>query len=140
MIFYICRQEVITIKDRIKQIRQDAGLTQAEFAKKLNLSRNYVGLMEIGDRVPSDRTICDICEKFGISEAWLRDGVEPMYIKKDADDDLNKMFEEIGASDDELIKAIVKAYWRLDDSQKLAVRKLIDNLLEEMDKKKNPGN
>lgn len=127
------------IKDRIRQVRQEAGLTQSEFAKKLNLSRNYVGLMEIGDRVPSDRTICDICEKFGISEAWLRDDIEPMYIKKDADDDLNKMFEEIGASDDELIKAIVNAYWRLDDGQKSAVRKLIDNLLEEMDKKKNPG-
>lgn len=130
---------MITIKDRIKQIRQDAGLTQAEFAKKLNLSRNYVGLMEIGDRVPSDRTILDICEKFGVSETWLRDGNEPMYIKKDADDDLEKIFEEIGASNDELIKAIIRSYWQLNDNDKAAVQRMVDKMVEELSKKKSPG-
>lgn len=139
MLFYICSQEVIYIKERIKQIRQNAELTQFEFAKKLNLSRNYVALIEMGERVPSDRTICDICEKFSVSEVWLRDGIEPMYIKKDASDDLEKIFEEIGASNDELIKAIIKSYWQLSESDKSAVRKMVDHFLDEMNKKKSPG-
>ena len=130
---------MIAIKDRIKQVRQDAGLTQAEFAKKLNLSRNYVGLMEIGDRVPSDRTLADICEKFRVSETWLKDGTEPMYIESQRDDDIKVIFDEIGVSGDELIKAIVKSYWQLSDSDKAAVHKLIDRFVDEMSKKKSPG-
>lgn len=129
---------MIAIKDRIKQVRQDAGLTQAEFAKKLNLSRNYVGLMEIGDRVPSDRTLADICEKFGVSETWLKDGTEPMYIERQRDDDIKVIFDEIGISGDELIKAIVKSYWQLEESDKAAVRKLVDRFVDEMSKKKSP--
>ena len=124
---------------RISEVRKSAGLTQEEFAIKIGLSRNFIWMIEKGDRVPSDRTIADICREFGVSEAWLRYGIEPMYIKKDADDDLNRMFEEIGASDDELIKAIVRGYWQLNDSDKAAVRNLVDNMLDELNKKKNPG-
>ena len=130
---------MITIKDRIKQIRQDAGLTQAEFAKKLNLSRNYVGLMEIGDRVPSDRTILDICEKFNVSEDWLRRGNGPMRPESSDDEELSQIWAEIEKADDVLVKAIVTAYWKLDEKDKAAVRKLVDRFVEEMNKNKGPG-
>lgn len=59
---------------RIKEIRQTEGLTQAEFAEKINLSRNYVAMMEIGQREPSARTISDICRVFDVNEEWLRNG------------------------------------------------------------------
>lgn len=66
------------MKERIKKIRQTEGMTQAEFADKINLSRNYVAMMEIGQREPSDRTIADICRVFGVDEVWLRTGVGEM--------------------------------------------------------------
>ena len=62
------------MNERIKEIRQKAGLTQAEFAEKINLSRNYVAMMEIGQREPSARTISDICKEFNVNETWLRTG------------------------------------------------------------------
>lgn len=57
------------------------GLTQSQLAERLNLTRNYIGLIETGDRVPSDRTISDICREFGVREEWLRTGEEPMFVE-----------------------------------------------------------
>lgn len=36
------------LKDKIKEIRKEMGLTQEEFAKKLNISRSYLGDIERG--------------------------------------------------------------------------------------------
>lgn len=66
------------MNDRIKQIRTDAQLTQTEFAEKVGLTKNYISLVENGNREPSDRTISDICRVFGIREQWLRTGEAPM--------------------------------------------------------------
>lgn len=65
---------MVKIKNRIKEIRQTVGLTQSQLAERLNLTRNYIGLIEMGERVPSDRTIKDICREFGVREEWLRTG------------------------------------------------------------------
>lgn len=128
------------MNERIAEVRRAAGMTQEEFASKISLSRNFIWMIEKGDRVPSDRTVRDICEKFGVRESWLRDGIGPMRVEQNSDDDeLAKIFEEIGASNDELIKAIVRSYWKLDEKEKAAVRKLVGDLLKEMDKKKSPG-
>ncbi|GAA0774394.1 helix-turn-helix domain-containing protein [Clostridium subterminale] len=36
------------LKDKVKEIRKEMGLTQEEFAKKLNISRSYLGDIERG--------------------------------------------------------------------------------------------
>ena len=63
-------------------------MTQAEFASKLNLSRNFICLVESGDREPSDRTISDICRVFKISEHWLRTGEGEMFRHRDRGDEI----------------------------------------------------
>ena len=62
------------IGDQIKGIRKALDMTQSEFAEAINLSRNYIAMIEIGQREPSERTIADICEKFNVREEWLRTG------------------------------------------------------------------
>ena len=69
------------MNERIKQIRKAAELTQGEFAEQIGLSRNYIAMIEIGQREPSDRTIADICRVFGVSELWLRTGEGEMRQK-----------------------------------------------------------
>ncbi len=78
------------MNDRIKKVREDAHLSQEKFARKLNLSRQYVALLESGDRLPSSRTVADICREFNISESWLRNGDGPMERPQEPDrlDDL----------------------------------------------------
>lgn len=63
-------------------------MTQAEFASKLNLSRNFICLVESGDREPSDRTIADICRVFSVNEHWLRTGEGEMFRQRDRGDEI----------------------------------------------------
>ena len=76
---------------RIKMIRQNEGLTQSQFADKIGLSRNYVAMIEIGQRDPSDRTISDICRIFDIQEDWLRYGLEPMKAARSREEEIAEM-------------------------------------------------
>lgn len=64
---------------RIKAIRADSGKTQVKFAESLGLKQSAVTAYECGSRIPSDRTIKDICRVYKVREAWLRTGEEPMY-------------------------------------------------------------
>lgn len=78
--------------ERIKQIRQAVGMTQAQFAEAIGLSRNYIAMVEIGQRVPSDRTIADICREFGVSPEWLRFGTGEMFPTRSREEELAATF------------------------------------------------
>ena len=69
------------MNERIKTLRLDLSLTQSEFGEKLGISQNYVWMIEKGDRVPSDRTVADICRVFGVNEDWLRTGHGEKYLR-----------------------------------------------------------
>ena len=68
---------------RIALIRKKKEFTQDVFADKLNLTKNFISLIETGKRDPSVRTINDICEKFDVNEAWLRTGKGEMFQTED---------------------------------------------------------
>ena len=76
------------INNRIKEVRQSKGLTQSQFSEVIGLSRNYIALIEIGERVPSDRTISDICREFNVNEEWLRTGEGEMFRPKSRNEEL----------------------------------------------------
>lgn len=71
------------MNQRITAIRRSANLTQEKFAEKIGLTRNFVWMIEKGERVPSDRTISDICREFGVDEHWLRTGEGEMIVNID---------------------------------------------------------
>jgi transcriptional regulator with XRE-family HTH domain len=118
----------VDIGARIKDIRKSAGLTQQRFADRIGLKRNTVGNYEINLITPSDRTIADICREFNVSEVWLRTGEGDPYIKLDDDAEFMQVCEEINLSDDNLIRQIIKTYWRMSEDAKAVVRKLIDGI------------
>lgn len=74
------------MKARIKEVRTTLGLSQEEFAARLDLSRNFISLVEQGERQISDRTFNAICDKFGVNEDWLRNGTGEMLERKGRND------------------------------------------------------
>lgn len=82
------------MKNRITKIRKHVGLTQGEFAEKLGLTRNFISLIENGNRIPSDRTITDICREFNVSETWLRTGEGKMSIDLSREAQITKFVGE----------------------------------------------
>lgn len=61
--------------DRIKALRETRGWTQAELARRLNLTRNGVNSWEQGLSMPSPACLVDLAKLFSISTDYLL-GVE----------------------------------------------------------------
>lgn len=100
---------------RIKQVRSTAGLTQAQFAERIGLSRNYVAMIEIGQRDPSDRTISDICREFGVDRVWLETGVGEPFLPRDKRDDLRAVFADVLSGRPSEKNAFIEAVAQLPD-------------------------
>ncbi len=88
------------MRDRIKAIRKNAGMTQQQFAEKLGVSRNTIATYETSVRVPIDAIIVSICREFGVREEWLRTGEGAMYQKTTLDLELSKWFGQILKEED----------------------------------------
>lgn len=86
--------------------------------------------------MPSDRTIADICREFKVSEEWIRTGNGAMFADYKDYADLDLIMTEIQESDDDLIKSIVRAYWKLPDEKKAAIRDLVDGIISNLEKEK----
>ena len=119
-----------SINDRIAECIKASGLTKTAFAERINVSQSFISNLCLNKKVPSDRTISDICREFNVSEVWLRTGEGTMFVPLDDDAELIEIFAQIGQSEDELIKRIIKGYWKLDEKEKAAIRKLIDSLCD----------
>ena len=96
------------MNSRIKMIRQNEGLTQSQFADKIGLSRNYVAMIEIGQREPSDRTISDICRIFDIQEDWLKHGLEPMRAAKSREEEIADLVGSALTGSSEFKKSVIR--------------------------------
>lgn len=59
------------IADKIKNIREQNGLTQSELAKKLGITRSGVNAWEMGISVPSTQYIVELATLFKVSTDYL---------------------------------------------------------------------
>ena len=83
------------MNSRIKAVRTSLSLSQDEFANSLRLSRNFIWLIEKGDRTPSDRTIADICNKYNVNEEWLRNGTGEMFKPVSTNEQVSAMLKDV---------------------------------------------
>jgi transcriptional regulator with XRE-family HTH domain len=63
------KNEFFVFQERFKMLR--GKLTQAEFAKKIGISRPTVGFYENGERLPDASILKKIAEKCDVSADWL---------------------------------------------------------------------
>lgn len=61
--------------DRIKALREARGWTQAELARKMNMTRNGINSWEQGLSMPSPPSLVDLARLFSVSIDYLL-GVE----------------------------------------------------------------
>lgn len=59
------------IADKIKILREKRGITQAELARKLGVTRSGVNAWEMGISVPSTQYIAELSVFFGVSVDYL---------------------------------------------------------------------
>lgn len=59
------------IECRIKTLRENAKMTQAELARKLGITRSSVNAWEMGISVPSTQYLVELAELFQVSTDYL---------------------------------------------------------------------
>lgn len=115
------------MNERIKIIRKTKGLTQADFGKRIGLTRDTIANIEGNRSEIRDVFIKAICREFHVNESWLRDGIGEMY-SESPDGHADRLIKEYGL--DDFAAKFVREYCTLTESEKEAVRKFVASLSE----------
>ena len=118
------------MKERIKKLRKDLGLTQQTFADRIGLKRNTVAQYEIGRNEPIDAVILSICREFNVNEEWIRTGDGEMFVELPEEDEYFKAATMISKENDKEAMNAVIQYWKLDSASKKAIWNFIHKLAE----------
>lgn len=106
------------IAKRIITIRKENGLTQTEFAERLNTTRPKIAAYEL-NRVNFDSAFLDyICKVFKINPEWLATGQGDMLIQS-KQSFVEKLSAEYGLS--MTAQKIIECYLNLDEGQQATV-------------------
>lgn len=144
-----------TMADRISKVIRDKEKTKTAFSDRINVSQAFVSQMCSGLKVPSDRTIADICREYDVNEEWLRTGQGDPYVQLSRDEELAQFFGNVMKGEDpDFRRRLLSVMSRLTtDEWALLERmawKLVDELQQEQtdqegdasdgeESKKNPG-
>ena len=120
------------MKDRISFVRKNSGLNQTEFAEKLSLTKNYISLIENGNRTPSDRTISDICRTFGVDEIWLRDGIGEPFREKSDEEHIAEVLGGVLAGSEQSKARLIRAVANLPDELTDAAIQIVQQIAESL--------
>lgn len=114
---------------RIQAVRKSFKMTQDEFAERIGLSKNFVWMVEKGDRIPSERTIKDICREFKVNYDWIVNGTGEMF--QDDDSDAQAIVDSVMTGDNEFAKKILVQFARLDESRWRQIEEILNELKKE---------
>ncbi len=57
--------------ERLKELRQEKGLSQAQLAKATGISTGAIGFWETGERVPNAQAVIVLAKFFGVTTDYL---------------------------------------------------------------------
>lgn len=121
----------MTVNERIKKVRIDQDISQQKFADKINLSANFINLIERGTRNASDRTLKDIAAEFKVNLEWLRTGKGDMYDEESEDVVIEALKSEYDLDDIDI--EIIQTYIHMAPLERQVFKNFISNVA---DKKK----
>ena len=114
------------MKDRFKELRETLSLTQQKFADKLDISRNFVAQIEMGSKIPSERTIKDICREFKVNYDWLVNGTGDMF--QDDDSDAQAIVDSVMTGDNDFAKKTLVKFARLSEERWRQLQEILEEL------------
>lgn len=87
-------EESVALGQRIRQVRSEQGLNQAEFAEAIKSSRDTIARAEIGVQHPNEKILRQICKTFNSNYMWLLTG-DTEHQGKEAYDKLKEENNEL---------------------------------------------
>lgn len=126
------------MKDRISYIVKETCKTKTSFAEKLNVSQAFISKLCSGDSKPSERTIADICEKFGVDRIWLETGVGEPFRPVDRNEQIAAILGRAIVNNDTARDRLIRAFCQIPDELFPYAEKILCEIVENL-KKENPG-
>lgn len=121
------------MKDRIKELRKKRGLSQTDFANRIEISRSALSKIESGENKPSDQTIKLICNEFSVNKEWLINGTGEMEVLP-PDEDMAYIESLISDKSNPLyglVIKVMKTYNALDENNKKVIKSFAQSLLQD---------
>lgn len=120
---------MISTAERIRELRNKLGLKQEELAISLELTKNYISLVETGKRNLSPQSVELLCRRYGVNREWLENGKGEMFLTKG--EEISAMIGPIqNESDDNFKKRLITALLKLDDDGWKKLEIIIDMISE----------
>lgn len=95
-----------TIGKNIRKFREIKKLRQEDLAEKTDLTTNYIGMIERGEKIPSLETFINILNSLGVSaDMVLSDVLDNGYTVKDSL--LNEKLEKLVPEDRNRINEVI---------------------------------
>ena len=113
------------MKDRLKALRKELGMSQEEFGEKIGSARNTIANYEIGRRAPSNAIVMSICREFNVNYLWLTEGEGDMF-NSTPQDIVDELAEDFHL--DNLDKKIIVEYLKLDEKQRAVIKDYLKNV------------
>lgn len=114
---------------RLKILRTELDLSQAEFSNKLSIAQSTYAVLESGKTSLRDRHIKLICSTFNVSEEWLREGKGDMFVTN-INQQLGVELAKIFNKGDNLTKKLILGLSELDENEIEIVKILVDGLIK----------
>ena len=120
------------MKDRIKEARKHAGLSQRDLARLTEINNSSIALIETGKRNPRMATLKLIADVTGVNLEWLKTGEGPMCPEKNEPepDDIDKLVSARGLSPE--IGIFIRKLISLTPDQMVAVTDFLIDLAREL--------
>lgn len=117
------------MNERLKMLRNEFRLSQADFSKKLGIAQSTYAHLESGKTKLRDRHIKLICSTLNVNTEWLVKGTGEMFnhdLTKKFGKDVAKMFY----TGDNLTKKLILGLSELDEKEIEIVKILVDGLVD----------
>lgn len=123
--------------ERIKILRKEKlKITQEEFSKAINISRGNLAGIETGRVQLTNRNIKIISTTYNVNEAWLRDGIEPIFREQSDDEEIAGFLGDVLANEDDgFKKQLISGLAKLDDDDWCVLETVIDKIISKRTKK-----
>lgn len=125
------------MNERIRELIKALNMKQAEFAKRIGVSRPFVSELCSGNKKPSDRTVADICREFNVNEQWLRTGEGDMFLSLSREEEITKHCMSIAKQPpSEFTLKFIHILSQLEPAQWQLLSDMADKLLAQRDAQK----
>ena len=134
-----------SFEERLRQLRKEKGLSQAELAAKLHVINTTVSIWERGVRKPEMGTMDRICEFFDVSLAYLLGTIDDRQSSTDSEDrvayresvhdqQVNNMiiYSELSDESKATVEGVIRALYEADKTRGTLVEP-VDGLKEELE-------